>query len=156
MVRTVSRTSLDVLVRVAAAALVILCAVGCTATVAPSPTPCPELAGWPPLGLPAPPAAVVVLHPPGTDLRVINQTGSAITIRYRVWTPLDCGLSPPAVGLAASRLRPGRAAEWSATELAPTRGPVLGGLEVWMRPCNEPCPDPPDAFTAFELRPLSR
>jgi len=134
------------------AVLVALVGVGCSSVIRPPATPCQGVAGWPPVGLPAPPASIVVAHPPGSAVRVTNGTDAPVKIRYRVWTPLDCGLSPPFDirdnGWVAA---PGKLADWSANDLVPSAGPVLGGIEVWTHPCDETCSDPPDPFVSFEL-----
>lgn len=113
-------------------------------------TPCPGFVDWPP-SLPAPPASVGITHPVGIIVRVINDTGAPIKVRYRVWTPGDCGASPPFEGEPGSVLAPGKLSEWAGDIPHPSQGPVLGGLEVWTHPCDETCPDPPDAFAAFVI-----
>jgi len=136
---------------VLAVAFVTIVGAGCASILPPMSTPCPELSGWPPSGFAGPPATIVIDHPPGTSVRVFNGTGAPIKIRYRVWTPLDCGLSPPFVGITGSMLAEDKHAQWSANDLVPAAGPVFGGLEIWTHPCDATCPDPPDAFTSFEL-----
>lgn len=148
---TATERARRVLAIVSCAALVAL-AGACASIIPPASTPCPELSGWPPTGFPAPPAAIVIDHPPGTSVRIFNGTGAPIKIRYRVWTPLDCGLSPPFVGITGSVLAPDKHAQWSGNDLVPVAGPVFGGLEIWTHPCDAACSDPPDAFTSFELR----
>jgi hypothetical protein len=66
-------------------AVVVSMLVGC-AQLEASATTCPELAGWPP-SLPPPPAGVVVTHPTGTIVRVLNSTDRPVKIRFRTWTP---------------------------------------------------------------------
>ena len=92
-------------------------------------------------------------HPAGTFLRVTNQTGAPIKVRYRAWTPGDCGASPPMGVEPSDVIAPGKSIEWSGDVPHPIRGPIIGGVEVWSHPCDESCPDPPDAFTSFILPP---
>lgn len=134
---------------VVALAVVVLMLAGC-ARLEPFATACPELAGWPP-SLPPPPEDVVVTHPAGTVVRVLNGTDRPIKVRFRTWTPGDCAATPPFVGDAGSDIAPGRISEWSGDVPSPVRGPVLGGLEIWTRGCDETCSDPPDSFVSFEV-----
>lgn len=147
-----SVTTRRILAALLCATCVALASAGCSSVVGPTATPCPGLAGWPPAALPAPPASILVVHPEGTAVRVVNGSDAPIKIRYTVWTPLDCDLLPPPVPRDnGSLLAPGRSAEWSLNDLVPAAGPVLGGIEVWIHPCDERCPDLPDAFVSFEL-----
>jgi hypothetical protein len=134
---------------------VALASAGCSSIMKPPATQCPELVGWPPAGLPSPPASVVVAHPPNSAVKVTNFSDAPIKFRYTVWTPLDCDLLPAGT-FAASVLAPGNSATWSPNDLVPASGPVLGGIEVWTRQCDETCGDPPDAFVSFELPKPSR
>ncbi len=126
-----------------AAALLALASTACVPSVQAPATPCPDLAGWPPAGLPTPPLSVAVVHPPG----------GAVKVRYRVWTPLDCGASPSFSLDDGAVIPPGKLVEWSGDDPVPVAGPVLGGVEVWTHPCDEACPDPPDFFISFERAP---
>jgi hypothetical protein len=122
---------------------------GC-ALVEPSITACPALSGWPP-SLPPPPDAVVVTHPAGTIVRVLNGTGAPIKARFRAWTPSDCAATPPFAGDAGSVLAPGKTAEWSGDVPRPAQGQTLAGLEIWTHDCDETCGDPPDSFVSFDV-----
>lgn len=84
-------------------------------------------------------------------MRVINGTGEPVKVRYRVWMPLDCGATPPFGVDNGLMVAPGKFADWSASDLVPVAGPVLGGIEVWTHRCDETCSDPPDAFMSFDL-----
>lgn len=133
-----------------AVAAVVLMLAAC-APVDPAPgSQCPQMATWP-SSLPLPPAGVVVAHPVGTIVRVVNGTDAPIKVRFRTVTPGDCGATPPLLLDNGTVLEPGKSAEWSGDVPHPRRGPVLGGVEIWTRACDEACSDPPDAFASVEI-----
>jgi hypothetical protein len=137
---------------IAVVAMVIL--VDACASVGPaSSAPCPEAVVWP-TELPTPPPAVVIAHPAGAIVRVTNHTGAQLKVRFLMWTPGDCGATAPDAALTqGSILAPEKFAEWSGDIPSPSHGPVMGGIELWTHPCDEPCTDPPDAYTSEILRP---
>src|SRR5205085_2633905 len=68
---------------------------GCAATPPePStiaPTPCPGLAGWPPVGRPLPPATLEIRHDVAGEVAVVNHGPDVLRATIRVWTPGECG-----------------------------------------------------------------